>query len=134
MKPQLVTQDGQQYLLYTGTELSKQTSYKVAPWVQLTEAIVELVLGVCTLGAGAVADSVMEGMAYIVVGLVTMFVTKVIAMIPEWIAGKVPDNLPSIDSLLSAASTPLQWKDAKEFVPAEVQFDGGLQMSGNCFV
>ena len=133
LSPQLTTVKGEQYVTYSGKLLNQQSSTVVAAWVQWTEAIAGVVVGCVGAGEFAAAETIFESVMVVVVSLVTEGVIAVMKVITELPAGKVPDGLPSIQTLLTNAAIPLQWASATEFVPAVASFDGGFQLGGDCF-
>lgn len=127
LTPRLATQDGKQYIVYEGKELRRETGMEIAWWAKVLETVLAVVVAVTTFGVGLLAETVVETMVIMAIGLLT---TTALAA-PNLLNGKIVDGLPSIDNLLENATTSIQWANAKEFTVGTVLFDGGLRLGGS---
>lgn len=129
----LVSKDGQAYVSYAGTLLRQTSQTEVAQWVTVLEDVA-MAVAVAIPGAQMERTTFLQMFKFLVVAAVTAGIVKVIASIPEFEAGEVPDGLPSTQDLLKNAMVPLHWASATEFVPKVAAFNGGMQLGGDCFV
>jgi hypothetical protein len=60
-------------------------------------------------------------------------VLTILELTPLWIAGDAPSSLPSIDALVTNATSPITWANSGDFLITDVQLNGGLQLGGNPF-
>ena len=67
----------------------------------------------------------------LVVGGVIGAIATILEKIPEWIAGSVPDALPSVDALVLNATSSTVWADGKDFGLTNVLLNNALQFGGN---
>ena len=130
--------DGSQSLTWVQLKSpDEKTWYTVASWVTITEAVADIVLAVI----GAVVSNVVSAVERVVVrvliallvGGVISAVAAVLEQVPNWIAGSVPDAIPSIDALVNGATKPQAWADSKDFKIGQVVLNGGLQLGGDPF-
>ena len=112
----------------------QHTSTTVAEWVVWTEAIADIVLAIGTAiignAASAIENAVVRAIVAVIVGGVVSAIAAVLEKIPEWIAGKVPDDLPSIDGLVTDATNSFQWGDSADYKLTSAQLNGSLQLGG----
>ncbi|WP_037604336.1 TULIP family P47-like protein [Streptacidiphilus rugosus] len=130
--------DGSQSLTWVQSKpTDEKTWYTVASWVTITEAIADIVLAVIGAVVGGVVTSVERVVARVLIALlvggVVSAVAAVLEKVPEWIAGTVPDAIPSINALVDGATKPTKWADSTDFKITEVVLNGGLQLGGNPF-
>ncbi|KFF96595.1 hypothetical protein IQ62_35970 [Streptomyces scabiei] len=133
LTPVLAAKDGKQYLTYQAKQVHTQSSSTVAWWVTFTEELAGLIVGIIFAGVGAMASMAERVGTVAVIGLVTEAVLTILEKIPEFIAGDIPDGLPSIDNLVEKTTSCLEWADAGEFQVQQVALNGALQLSGTCF-
>ncbi|MEV0094836.1 TULIP family P47-like protein [Streptomyces sp. NPDC050738] len=136
---QLATKnDGTQSLTWVQLQNPvEHTWYTVAPWVQITEAIADVILAVIGAVIGGIVPAIERTVVRVLVGIlvggVVSAVAAVLEHIPEWIAGSVPDSVPNLNALVSGATANQKWTDSKDFKLTQVVLNGGLQMGGNPF-
>lgn len=126
---------GEQSLTYLPVGSAVQhTSTTVADWVVWTEAIADIVLAIGTAVVGnavsAIESAVTRAIVAVIVGGVVSAIAAVLEKIPEWIAGKVPDELPSIDGLITDATNSYVWGDSADYKLTSAQLNGSLQLGG----
>lgn len=129
LAPRLAVKDGRQYIVFEGTERYRHTGMDVAWWAVVAEAILSLILGVMTVGAARVVETVVEAMALAALALLTQAALRA----PDILAQQIPDELPSIDNLLQNTTSAIQWTNSKKFVVDKVTFDGGLRLGGTYY-
>ncbi|MFC1405551.1 MULTISPECIES: TULIP family P47-like protein [Streptacidiphilus] len=130
--------DGTQSLTWQQVQATdEKTWYTVATWVTITEAVADIILAVIGAVVSGVAVAVERVVCRILVALlcggVVSAIAAVLEQIPEWIAGSVPDALPSVNALVDGATTPITWANSTEFKLTTVVLNGGLQLGGTPF-
>ncbi|MEZ0092565.1 TULIP family P47-like protein [Streptacidiphilus sp. EB129] len=136
---QLATKaDGTQSLTWVQLQNPlEHTWYTVAPWVQITEAVADVVLAVIGAVIGgvvpAIERTVFRVLIALLVGGVVSAVAAVLEQVPQWIAGSVPDAVPNLNALVSGATGAMKWSDSTSFTLTEAVLNGGLQLGGNPF-
>ncbi|MGI5162567.1 TULIP family P47-like protein [Microbispora sp. CA-102843] len=129
--------DGTQSLTFVETREPKKNGWStVAPWVEGLEISADVILAVVSAIASNVATAGRRLVIRVVIAIVAAgligTIAAVLEKIPEWIAGDVPDALPSIDPLVESATRPFRWPNAKKkFVLTAVGLNGALQLSIN---
>ncbi|MCT9932153.1 TULIP family P47-like protein [Planotetraspora sp. A-T 1434] len=129
--------DGTQTLTFVETKEPRKKGWsEVAPWVQGVEIAADVILAVASLVASNVATASKRLIIRIVVAVVAAGIIGTIAAvlekIPEWIAGDVPDALPSADALVGGATGSITWTNAKkEFTLTQIVLNGALQLGGD---
>ncbi|MHA6758311.1 TULIP family P47-like protein [Streptacidiphilus sp. PAMC 29251] len=136
---QLATKsDGTQSLTWVQLQSPlEHTWYTVEPWVQITEAVADVVLAVIGAVVGGVVPvierTVVRVLVALLVGGVVSAVAAVLEQVPQWIAGSVPDAVPSLNALVTGATGAMKWSDSTSFKLTEAVLNGGLQLGGNPF-
>lgn len=126
---------GEQSITYlpVGTPIQHKWTV-VAEWVIWTEALADIALAVITAGissAVAKATSVVTRVVIaIVIGGISAAIAAILEHIPEWIAGEVPDNLPSINAMITDATNSFQWGDTADFDLTGINVNGSIQFGG----
>jgi Clostridium P-47 protein len=130
--------DGTQSLTWNQAQNPVTNSwYTVANWITITEAIVSLILAVAGAVVGGVATSVtntvVKVLIAVLVGGVVGAIVFVLTQIPNWIAGSVPEQAPSVSGLTDGATKPQKWADSTEFQITTAVLNGGMQLGGSPF-
>jgi hypothetical protein len=128
--------DGTQSLTYQEVSPAvKHTWYTIAPWVQGVEIAASVILAIIaaavTYGAASITSVVARVIVALIVGGVIGAIVSILEKIPEWIAGSVPDALPSVDALVLNATASTVWADGKDFGLTNVLLNNALQFGGN---
>lgn len=115
------------------TEASFTHTVEVATWVQVTEAIMSIIAA--AIGAACGFGGPFESLVVkIVVAIIIAIVLAVIANIAQYIAiaaEKDWDKLPSIDMMVTNATSPITWPGGTSFTPTSAQLNGCLQLGGS---
>ena len=130
--------DGTQSLTWLKAQnTDEKTWYTVATWVTITEAVADIVLAVIGAVVGNVVTAVESIVARVLVavlcGGVVSAIAAVLEQVPNWIAGSVPDAIPSVNALVDGATKPTAWSDSTDFTLTTILLNGGLQLGGNPF-
>ena len=130
--------DGSQSLTWLKAQnTDEKTWYTVATWVTVTEAVADIILAVIGAVVGNVVTAVESVVCRILVavlcGGVVSAIAAVLEQVPNWIAGSVPDAIPSVNALVDGATKPTAWADSTDFTLTEVLINAGLQLGGNPF-
>ncbi|MFE0460268.1 TULIP family P47-like protein [Kitasatospora sp. NPDC058965] len=130
--------DGTQSLTWIQSRpTDEKTWYTVASWITITEAVADVILAVIGAVVGNIVTAVERLIARVLVALlvggVVSAVAAVLEKVPEWIAGSVPDAIPTVNALVGGATKPTTWADSTDFKITEVVLNGGLQLGGNPF-
>lgn len=128
--------DGTRSLTYKEMPSPKPKKWHtIAPWVEGVEITASVIVGILaaavTMGSSVIASAVLRAIVACVVGGVAGAITMILEKIPEWIAGSVPDALPSVDALVINSTASTEWADGKDFELTTVLFNGALQFGGN---
>ncbi|MEW9529425.1 TULIP family P47-like protein [Microbispora sp. NPDC049125] len=128
--------DGTQSLTFVETRPVRQNGWStVASWVTGVEIAADLILAVVSAVTANVATAGKRLVVRVLIAIVAAGLIGVIAgvleKVPEWIAGAVPDEMPSIDPLVQGATSSVTWPNAgKEFTLTHVVLNGALQLGG----
>jgi len=106
----------------------------VANWVIWTEAIADIIIAVATAAFSTLATAAETVVTRVVVaaiiGGIASAIAAVLEQIPVWIAGEIPDNLPSIDAMITDATNSFQWGDTTDFKLTGMNVNGSIQFGG----
>jgi len=119
--------------LPVGTPVQHRSTV-IADWVVWTEAIADIVLAVATSVISGLASTI-EKIIYrvivaAIIGGIAAAIAAILEQIPVWIAGEIPDNLPSIDAMITDATNSFQWGDTADFDLTGVNVNGSIQFGG----
>ncbi|MER6075951.1 TULIP family P47-like protein [Streptomyces sp. NPDC001817] len=130
--------DGSQSLTWIQAQpTDKKTWYTVASGLVIAEVVIDTILAVIGAVVSGIVATVERVIVRVLIGLlvggVVAAVAKVLELTPEWIAGSVPDAVPSVNALVDGATKTTRWADSTDFKITEVVLNGGLQLGGNPF-
>ena len=130
---QLVTKpDGSQTIGWVESRQPiKESYYKKADWVVITEIIVSVIGAVAAIVGGAVLSGVTRVIVVIIIGVVAGLAAATPTLIAKTISEGAAKALPPITIMLKELTEPVEWPDTSGFTLAQVQLNGSLQLSGS---
>jgi len=126
---------GEQSITYVpvGDPVQHQSTV-VANWIVWTEAIADIVIAVATAVFSSVATAIENVVVRVIVasiiGGIAAAIAAILEQIPVWIAGEIPDNLPSINAMITDATNSFQWGDSADFKLTAMNVNGSIQFGG----
>ncbi len=129
---QLVTKDdGTQTIGWVESRPAiKDSYYKKAEWVVITEVIVAVIGAVAAIVGGAVLTGVTRVIVVIIIGVVAGLAAATPTLIALAISKGAAAALPALTTMLAELTEPVEWPDTAGFLLSQVQLNGSLQLSG----
>ena len=100
---------------------------QIAEWVQITEDILGIIVGI----SSTVLAALTGGVAAPIIAIVGALLAGVIMVEPQISELIENDDSPAIDMLQENIYTPIVWTDSNDFVVETVDLNGSLRLGGN---
>lgn len=130
---ELVTKpDGRQTIGWVESRPAiKDSYYKKAEWVIITEIVVSIIGAVAAIVGGAVLSGVTRVIVVIIIGIVAGLAAATPTLIAQTISEGAAKALPPLNVMLKELTEPVEWPDTSGFTLAQVQLNGSMQLSGS---